>query len=99
MDAGIGADRHHRAIAEMDLAGAAHQKIEAERRRRPDQPGKQIGDQIKPVDQERRGEQKRNHDADQKPVERQRPQLALVTIIQVTDAGTPVEHHTLSICS
>ena len=73
MHAGISADRHHRAIAEMDLAGAAHQKIEPERGRRPDQPGQQIGDEIKPVDDERRRQRQRDDDADQQPIERQRP--------------------------
>ena len=70
---GVSADRHHRAIAEMDLTGAAHQQIEPERGRRPDQPRQQIGDEIKPVDDERRRQRQRDDDADQQPIEWQRP--------------------------
>ena len=73
MHAGVSADRHHRAIAEMDLTGATHQKIKPERGRRPDQPRQQIGDQVKPVHDERRRQRQRDDDADQQPIEWQGP--------------------------
>ena len=82
-----------------DLAGAAHQEIEAERRRRPDDPGCQIADEKETVEGQRRDDEQRDDGCDEAAVEGQGPELALAAVGRVTDAGAAVKHHTLSICS
>jgi len=39
---GVRADGHHGGIAKVNLSSPAHQQVEAERRRRPDNPGKEV---------------------------------------------------------
>src|SRR5918995_534951 len=99
MHAGVSADADDGAVAEMDLTCAAHEKVEAEGRRRPDDPWQQIADEIKPVEQERRGEQQGDNQQDEPPVERHGPELALVLVAGMTDACAAIEHQILSICS
>src|SRR6266446_1698096 len=99
MHRAVGAHGHNGTIAEMDLACSAHQEIEAERRRRPDNPRQQIADEVEPVDEERCRDQKKKNDQDQPAIERKRPELALVFISGVAKSGAPVQHQTLSMCS
>lgn len=92
MDGAIGADRHHRRIAEMDLAGPAHQQIEPERRRTPDDPRQQITGKIKVGQHEGRDQSQQQQHGDLHAVDRNRPQRAVGGIAGVADSGEAVKH-------
>ena len=92
MDRRIGADSHHRGVAEVELSGPSENEVEAECAGGPYQPREQVAAEIERIDQQRCGKAERKQDADHPAVGRNRKQRAVGGIVRMKNACLPEQH-------
>src|SRR5437667_2787802 len=98
MDRAIGADRHDGAVTEMDLARTAHENVQAQCRRGPDEPRQQIAREVETAHKKWRREQQQDNCGHERTIEGQGPELTVLLVAGMADAGETVKHVTPSRC-